>query len=420
MALHDDAEHDGLIDESPPRSRSGRGRRFAAAAATTVVLLLLLAATVMPLRAAWTPHGAAARGSEPGVRHGAARFSGPSGLVSKQEEDGDAEADAEADADNTESTIEQVAAIPQTVYVLDCPASDDDTTSMTLVRTMGGLIAAFKLNGKSIILEEPSPESGMQGSTFWPSPQSLFDWPPPPTISGGTEADGETGRSAEGGGTYDVQVDDAKLSVVLTSQPDPDLGVRVVKNVSCDTERQAMVVRYTMEKVDTATNLSLAGWEKTNLPAGALIFWDHGDAETVTRIDDMSNKTSQTLDVDGDTFYFDHSNDDVHEGGTKIASNTTSSWIAAVRDDIMFVKVFKSVPLDKVAPGEGDVAVFARPSFSSIENQGAYGAVKKGKPSVYVVCWYARKLPDGAQAAKGDETMLDAVREVAKLGCPEK
>jgi hypothetical protein len=266
----------------------------------------------------------------------------------------------------------------------------------------------------------------MQGSTFWLSPQSLFSggkppfWPPPPTISGGTEGDGETGRFAEGGGTYDVQVDDAKQSVVLTSQPDPDLGVKVVKNISCDTERKAMVIRYTMEAAEKGVNVRLAGWEKTNLPAGALIFWDHGKAEKVTRIDNMENKTSKTLDVEGDTFYFDHWSDDVHEGGTKIASNTTSSWIAAVRDDLMLVKVFQSVPLDEVAPGEGDVAVFARPSFSSIENQGVYRAIKKGKPSVYVVCWYARKLPEGAEAKKDDEKMMGAVRELAELGCPKK
>lgn len=388
MALQEDMESSDLLESL--RSNVGRSRPVIVAGSVFGVLLVLASVASLP------------KGQQT-----VARFA----FMNKAEKSGKAAAE-----------IEQTLAIPQSAYVLDCPASDKDTTEMTMVRTMGGLIAAFKLNGEDVILDEPSPESGMQGSTFWPSPQSLFNggrgWPPPPTISGGWEWDGKTGRSAEGGGTYDVQVDDANRKVTMTSKPDPTLkGLSVTKEIYCDSDRKAMVIRYTMK---TEKLLKVAPWEKTNLPAGALIFWHHGSSEKVLRADDMNHPKTKTAKADGDTFYFDHANDDVDKNGTKISANTSTTFMAAVRQGKLFVKVFQKVPADKAAPGEGDLAVFARPSFTSLENQGPFEEVKPNQPSVYVVCWYARTLPQGAKPKKGDQMLMEAVNAVAKMGCPEK
>ena len=388
MASQEDIESSGLLQSLP--SSVGRSRPVIVAGSVFGVVLVL--ASVASL-----PHG----------QQTVARFA----FMNKAEKAGKAAPE-----------IEQTLAIPQSAYVLHCPASDKDTTEMTMVRTMGGLIAAFKLNGEDVILDEPSPESGMQGSTFWPSPQSLFNggkgWPPPPTISGGWEWDGNTGRSAEDGGTYDVQVDDANQKVTMTSKPDPTLkGLSVTKEISCDSDRKAMVIRYTMK---TEKLLKVAPWEKTNLPAGALIFWHHGSSEKVLRADDMNHPKTKTAKADGDTFYFDHANDDVDKNGTKISANTSTTFMAAVRQGKLFVKVFQKVPADKAAPGEGDLAVFARPSFTSLENQGPFEEVKPNEPSVYVVCWYARTLAQGAKPKKGDQMLMEAVNAVAERGCPEK
>uniref|UniRef100_A0A7S0FHQ3 Uncharacterized protein n=1 Tax=Pyrodinium bahamense TaxID=73915 RepID=A0A7S0FHQ3_9DINO len=317
--------------------------------------------------------------------------------------------------------ISRIVPVPQTAYVLGFPVSDTDKVTFTAIRTMGAMIAGFRLNDVHLILETPSIESGMQGSTFWPSPQSAWNWPPPPTISGGGEFDGKQGRAAEGGGSYDVQVDEDKQEVLFTSQPDPKLGVRVTKRFTVDQDRKAMVLRYTMESVNGSKPIKLAPWEKTNVRKGAFIFWQHGKSEAIYRTDDVYKPgKKKALAVDGDTFAFDHGKENVHVNGTKIIANTTSSWIACVQGQTLFVKVFQSVPANQVAPGEGDMAVFARPSFASMENQGAFQEISKGKASVYVVCWYARPLPAGAKPLKDDKPLMDAVASIVKLGCPDK
>merc|ERR1740129_2271919 len=162
------------------------------------------------------------------------------GLISES----DAGKDAKADA----ASITHIAPVPQTTYVLEHSVGSDKV-SFTAVRTMGALITSFKLNDQDLILSEPSAESGMQGTTFWPSPQSMWSWPPPPTLSGGWEYDGDAGRMAQGGGCYDAEANDAKKEVVFTSQPDPKLGIRVKKKFSVDPDLKAIVLKYTMEFV---------------------------------------------------------------------------------------------------------------------------------------------------------------------------
>jgi len=380
----------GLLEEAADVPRPPRGSRAGAALAVLSGLLLSAAVAVV------AQHGRTAAAASVGSLIG------------------------EAKKGSASSTIERVVPVPQTAYVLEYEVSSKDKVSFTAVRSMGALITSFRLNDVELILETPSVESGMQGSTFWPSPQSLWSWPPPPSISGGWEWDGDNGRAAEGGGIYDAQVDDEKSELLFTSQPDPKLGIRVKKSFVVDSERKAMVLRYTMEMTDSSKTVKVAPWEKTNVPKGAFIFWQHGESEGIDRYDNMSKPVKSAVEVKGDLFTFDHNKEKINDGGTKIATNTTSNWIASVREKTLFVKVFQSVPEGGAAPGEGDLAVFARPGFASLENQGAYKEVSEEKPLVYVVCWYARPLPPGAEGAKGNKKLMDAVDEVVKLGCPKE
>mmetsp|Transcript_116251 Transcript_116251/g.329427 ORF Transcript_116251/g.329427 Transcript_116251/m.329427 type:complete len:95 (-) Transcript_116251:139-423(-) len=92
--------------------------------------------------------------------------------------------------------------------------------------------------------------------------------------------------------------------------------------------------------------------------------------------------------------------------------------MAHATNETLFVKVFPSVEAGDVAPNEGNIAYFARPTFASLESQGPYTAATKDSPITYVVCWFVRPLPEGAAAIKGDEKLLAEVTKIAKLGCP--
>ena len=55
------------------------------------------------------------------------------------------------------------------------------TTTFECIADKGGLITAWKLDGRNVLLATADSDS-LDGSTFWPSPQSDWDWPPPHAI----------------------------------------------------------------------------------------------------------------------------------------------------------------------------------------------------------------------------------------------
>merc|ERR1712039_224480 len=235
------------------------------------------------------------------------------------------------------------------------------------------------------------------GSTFWPSPQSAWGWPPPQVIAKDTYE-------------YDNASSDTK--VILTSQPDESTGIQVKKEFSLDTEGKRIILKYMLEGLNE-TEVNYAGWEKTSVPPGGLTFWKAGKRAPLHPMFTLPIITEE----DG-IAYIDHANANITDDGVKVMSNTTSKYIAHATNTTLFMKVFQSVDEDEVAPGEGNVEYFATTQVSWLENQGPYMPTKKGSPVTYVVCWYIRPLPDGAVAVKGNEALLDLVSSIEKLGCP--
>ena len=58
----------------------------------------------------------------------------------------------------------------------------NDSLTLKIAPSFGARIIEFGISGRNALTE-----SGPQtGSTFWPSPQSSWGWPPPPSIDSGT------------------------------------------------------------------------------------------------------------------------------------------------------------------------------------------------------------------------------------------
>src|SRR5688572_18749346 len=90
--------------------------------------------------------------------------------------------------------------------------------------TSGGRVTSLKFDGREL-LTGPDLEPVNYGSTFWPSPQSVWFWPPPPEWDSAP---------------YTVQQSEGSL--LLRGAPNPALGLAASKKFTADPERGIMKI----------------------------------------------------------------------------------------------------------------------------------------------------------------------------------
>ena len=122
-----------------------------------------------------------------------------------------------------------------------------------------GRIATFSLGGKNILTAPKNSEDNNWGSTFWPSPQSAWSWPPPAEIDPGP---------------YQPRVQGASL--VLESPTFPLLGLAVSKRFSVDAQKAMVTVEYGIANQGEKP-CSVGPWEITRVASGGLTFFPMGE-----------------------------------------------------------------------------------------------------------------------------------------------
>jgi hypothetical protein len=87
-----------------------------------------------------------------------------------------------------------------------------------------------------------------------------------------------------------------------------------------------------------------------------------------------------------------------------------------VNNGVILIKRWDDVPLEKNAPGEGEVEIYANPdkSYIEIEPQGPYTILAPGASSAWEVKWYLRNLPPDIKAEAGNKNLVDFVRNTVK------
>jgi hypothetical protein len=250
----------------------------------------------------------------------------------------------------------------------------------------GGRVSAFKIDGKDFLSgKNINPENW--GSTFWSSPQSAWGWPPPAELdkleySGGIENN----------------------TVVLSSQKDPKLGYVVKKEFTANAKDTSVTIRYTIINNSDSTR-SVSPWEITRVPPGGLTFFPTG----------KGNKNGGLAPLMKDAIgmtWFAYNASLVPEGNVKLICDGSEGWMAQINKGVILIKKWDEVPLEKNAPGEGEVEIYANPdkSYIEIEPQGPYTQLAPGASSAWEVKWYLRSLPAGLKAEVGNKGLVDFVR----------
>lgn len=249
----------------------------------------------------------------------------------------------------------------------------------------GARIVAMRLDGRNALLERSaSPEA--YGSSFWPSPQSAWRWPPPYEFDRlGWEASVEGER------------------LVLESRTNEALGLSAKQVLSAELEREALRIEYTLDNHGKKP-VRVAPWQNTRVPPGGLTFFASEQGS-------LAPSTLVLRPVEG-IVWMQHDAATAQEG--KAFADGQEGWLAHLGGDLLLVKVFADVPREKQAPEEAEIEIYVHGGgrFVEVEQQGEYGELAPGAHSSWLVHWLVRRLPDSVPRQASKE-LVDYARGLA-------
>ncbi|MEJ7739268.1 MAG: DUF4380 domain-containing protein [Chitinophagaceae bacterium] len=252
----------------------------------------------------------------------------------------------------------------------------------------GGRIISLKIDGRNFFTgKDINPL--YWGSTFWASPQKI--WGGPKLLALDKEA-------------YAASIENQIIKMV--SQKDSRFGFVFTKEISGNNQDSSFTITYAiLNQSDTARKV--APWEVTRVYPDGLAFYPRGDGER------WGNMANQAEDINGIT-WFNYRKDKIMDQQNKFFADGSEGWIAQVNDDIIFVKSFPDIPLEKAAPSEAEVEIYTNPqkSYVEIEQQGAYVELPPGASLRWQVTWYLRKLPADIKREKGNPGLVSYARKL--------
>src|SRR3954470_7432219 len=253
----------------------------------------------------------------------------------------------------------------------------------------GGRVTALCLGGRNL-LSEPAADAGNYGSTFWPSPQSAWGWPPVAEIDHGP---------------YRADVEAA--AVTMRSALSPALGVVVEKRFAADAGRGAVTFDFAIHNHGKAP-VQLAAWQITRVPPGGLSLFPTGTGS-------FPPSNLLVRDTMGVTWYaYDAAAVTDHQ---KLFADGREGWLAHIDGDAALVKTFAIVPRAAQAPGEAQIEIYANPShtYVEVEAQGSYEAIAPGAALSWRVVWLVRRLPSEIPRTVGSAPLLDFIRGAVEI-----
>jgi hypothetical protein len=253
----------------------------------------------------------------------------------------------------------------------------------------GGRITSLKLGGKELLA---SVDTLSFGSTFWPSPQSAWRWPPPYVL------DAAPYRATASGDT-----------LKMVSQRDEKLGWQFGKEVSLSPMDTAVALTYTIRNI-TDTVQHVAPWQNSRVVKSGLVFFPLGK-QPLTQGKHFKNIPMQET----NGIVWISLQPDMFSEGEKLVTDGAEGWLAYADDGLLLVKQFEDITPQQQAPGEGDVEIYVgKPhlNFTEIEPQGAYQALQPGEALTWKVTWYVRKLNAQQKIAAGNPALVQQARRL--------
>jgi hypothetical protein len=251
----------------------------------------------------------------------------------------------------------------------------------------GGRIVEFSLDGKNALAtREDSPVA--YGTSFWPSPQSDWDWPPPP------ELDRLPWTAA-------VEKD----TLVLASSTNAALGLDATARIRFDRANESLLILYTLSNRGSSPR-RVAPWQNSRVRPGGLTFYPSNGPT-------LPPSTLELPLIDGVAWLL-HDPKTMTENRKSFADGA-EGLLAHVAGDLLFVKTWLDVPREEQAPGEAEIELYVDKTglFVEVEQQGPYEELAPGASLVWVTGWLIERLDPSVRVEPGSPSLLEAARRLA-------
>lgn len=251
----------------------------------------------------------------------------------------------------------------------------------------GARVISLKLKGNEVLNQ--SPMFTMNGSTFWPAPQSVWNWPPIGAIDNKP---------------YSIQI--SKDTLLLESKIDVKYHLSVVKKYYVSRSDTSVHIVYYL-KNNGSESASWAPWEITRVPANGLTFFSKGDTTV------WGNMASVAEFLNG-CYWYSQSLLTSASSNKKFFGDG-KGWLAHVNSqNMLFIKKFEDIRTKTAAAGESEVEIYTGEnlSYTEIENQGKLSVIKPGDSVSYHVQWFLKELPATIVANKGNTQLVKYVQHV--------
>lgn len=258
--------------------------------------------------------------------------------------------------------------------------------------SFGAHVSSFKVKEHELLYFSGIEGDYLVGSTLWPSPQRVWEWPP------SAELDREP---------YSARIVDN--SIVMESKVDPVSGLMFRKIFRAAEKGEYIKINY--EVINSAnTETRVAAWAVTRVPSqGSLTFFPSGEGAVSGPL------AAQTVLIDKIVWFQQKS---TNPEGAKFFSDGSEGWLAHVsKDRFLFVKHFEDVPANVQAPEEAEIELYYKNQHELIEleNQSAYFTVPAGGSFEYAVEWHAVKLPDHFEVNAGSSHLVESVKKLLSI-----
>ena len=249
--------------------------------------------------------------------------------------------------------------------------------SISVDPSVGGRIVSFKL-GNYEFLTDKSIHPSNYGSTLWSSPQSMWNWPPPPIL------DNER---------YSIQDHEKKIRMI--SELDNVTGFKFEKELKLlDNDHIQLTYSIINESKETKET---APWEITRLNKGGLLFFPFGEGQIQKKLFEQVPVEI----IDGIVWYVD-TKEKPKNHQLSIADGS-EGWFAFVIERKLYLKKFQDVKLAHQAPGEAEILFYisSEANYIEMEIQGKYETINKGGKTSLIVEWIALDIPQNISISKG-------------------
>lgn len=235
---------------------------------------------------------------------------------------------------------------------------------MVVDADLGARITEFSINGRNCLTV-----SGPQvGSTFWPSPQNSWGWPPPAVLDSLPYAASQ-------------QAD----AWVFTSNVCSDTGLVLAKIVA--PHAKGFTVTYKMHNPGSAP-LHYAHWEISRIDGGLTFYRAKSSPLDISSLPVVEQ---------GDVYWHDYTPAG-EEQNLKLFANNSDGWLANLHGGLLLKKTFPMIAESEIAPSEAEVEIYAHGDpanpYIEIEQQGAYVAIAPGETRSWTVVWSLEEFAD--------------------------